>query len=169
MCNILTRFSGFLLLAAFLFSCGSRDSADSQQSNKVKIDTVEYVVFSKRSDSVEILLTSAEIQQVDIILKQCIDEYNSQRKEKLSAYLQSAECTDKEYYVIKLPGYKRQYVPYINEQGQKMVWVNCLCSSGYQDWRTRVISVLDGGKYFFNVKVNLSDATYAEFMVNGSA
>jgi hypothetical protein len=76
---------------------------------------------------------------------------------------------NKDNFVINLKQYYRQYVPFLNEKGEKEVWVNCFCSSLDNDWRKDIIYVHDGGNCFFQLRVNLSKGTYHEFSVNGEA
>ena len=70
---------------------------------------------------------------------------------------------------INLTDYKRQYVPIINTQGEKEVWVNFFCESFAADkWRTKTVQVEDGGKCYFNIKINLNTKEYYDLDINGS-
>ena len=69
--------------------------------------------------------------------------------------------------VNELPTYRRQYFGGINEKGQKLIWINSFSKeSGFDhsDWKTEIISVMDGGKDYFNVVINIStDECYRFF------
>lgn len=96
-----------------------------------------------------------EIGEVESLLKKAVDEYNARQKSKDQ--------------IINLAEYKRQFVPFVNEKGEKEIWVNCFCSENFDDWRTRVVAVEDGGKCFFNLRVNLTAKKYGNLNVNGEA
>ncbi|WP_460616096.1 hypothetical protein [Hymenobacter segetis] len=67
--------------------------------------------------------------------------------------------------------YWRQYVGFVNGQGQKVIWVNLL----WKDPARRsalaqhVVQVLDGCSYYWNVKVNLLTGRLYELRINGRA
>jgi len=66
-----------------------------------------------------------------------------------------------------LSTYRRQYFGGINEKGQKLIWINCFSKENgfdHSDWRTEIIHVMDGGKDYFNVVINISkDECYRFF------
>ena len=63
--------------------------------------------------------------------------------------------------------YKRQYIPVINDKGEKEVWVNCLCQTIDSDWKKRAIIVMDGGNCFFNFTISLTTKNITDFSING--
>jgi len=69
---------------------------------------------------------------------------------------------------IHLTDYKRQYIPSLNDTGQRVVWINCFCEAHGEDWKKNIVGldVMDGGNCFFNLKINLSDLTFREFAVH---
>lgn len=74
-----------------------------------------------------------------------------------------------------------QYVPFINEKGEKEVHVNAFCHvPGEEIWNTRdipevfdwhvyLIDVRDGGSCYWSMKINLDIKIYYDFSVNGPA
>ncbi len=56
---------------------------------------------------------------------------------------------------------------FINEEGEKEVWVNCFCKTDGQNWKKESIQVDDGGNCYFRVKINLTTGKYHDLMVNG--
>lgn len=73
-----------------------------------------------------------------------------------------------------LLNYRRQYIPYINEKGEKLVWVSCFC--GYFDmfksWKTEIADtdpVLDGGACFIHVTINLTQNSFTNLQTHGLA
>ena len=65
--------------------------------------------------------------------------------------------------------YKRQYIPFIEKDGKKKVWVNCFCDNDNNDWEKSIVLTEDGGDCFFNLVINLANKTYSDFEVNGVA
>jgi hypothetical protein len=62
---------------------------------------------------------------------------------------------------IKKPcRYKRQYVGYINEAGERIIWVNAVCGSHHKDELDREpIIVFEGGPCYWNARVNIQQRT----------
>jgi len=68
--------------------------------------------------------------------------------------------------------YTMQFVGAIDEKDEKIIWVNCFCSSEikyFKDWKTDLVLVKDGGNCFFNLKINVDNNTYYDVLVNGEA
>ncbi len=71
-----------------------------------------------------------------------------------------------------LSKYKRQYVGYIDEKGDKIVWVNYIIGKDkaqISSLNKDVIMVLDGCGNYWNIKVNISKAKLYDLQINGSA
>lgn len=100
-------------------------------------------------------LNETDFALIDSITRRAVDKYNSGQ--------------DDEMKISDLARYNFQYLPVYAENGQKEVWVNAFCSSFDFDWKKKIVLVDDGGKCFFNLKINLSDANYRDFQVNGVA
>lgn len=105
-------------------------------------------------------LTQNDIGKIETLMTACIDKYNN----KLSP-------DNKQYFAIDLTKekYKRQYVAVTNKNGDKDVWINCLCQTHGDNWKTSIIMVDDGGNCYFNLKINLTKEKYYDLGVNGLA
>ncbi|KSA14159.1 hypothetical protein [Maribacter dokdonensis] len=117
-------------------------------------------------------LTQSELIEIENILKIVVKENNEIQKTKLIQH----NKTYPEYqrtktgFELKLDGFKRQYVPVINDKGQKEVWINFFCDDfGIEYWKTDLVQVDDGGNCFFNLKINLETKEYYELSINGYA
>jgi len=92
----------------------------------------------------------------------------NQHIEQLTKFHEYGECP-----VIhkNLNNYFRQYVGYINEKGEKIIWINFIWKNSFvrEEISKKIISVDDGCSNYWNVKVNLSKRILFEFLVNGSA
>jgi hypothetical protein len=117
-------------------------------------------------------LTQSELIEIEEILKIAIIENNKDQKIGLIEH-------NKKYpkyqwtetgYELKLDRFKRQYVPIINDKGQKEVWINFFCDGfGADNWKTEIVQVEDGGNCYFNIKINLETKEYYELGINGNA
>ena len=116
-------------------------------------------------------LSDSDYLLIEKLLTQCIAEYNLEQDKYLN------EITNKfpdrnfnrEYFLIDIQQYKRQYIVVINDKNEKEVWINCFCDTFFKDWRKEIIDVDDGGNCFFNLKINLTREKYYNLWVNGDA
>ncbi len=124
-------------------------------------DLSEYGFRDKR-----VTLSASQIVIAETLLKEQIAVVN-------------AEKTDP--FVFKnLHKYIRQYIGYVNEKGDTIVYVNCFWrknedsfkqfqkgKSDNTDWTRRFNVTFDGGHYYWQVKVNLNTRKLFELRVNG--
>jgi hypothetical protein len=61
--------------------------------------------------------------------------------------------------------YYRQYVGYINEKNEKIIFVNGFCQAE-QNWTKEIVSYRGGGSCYFDIKVNISAKSTFDFNVN---
>lgn len=175
--NKITLFSLTILL--FTFSCKSlkTDSvSDSIYPKEFPFNDSTYTILNKPSGWNRIFknakptsLTELEINKIEDILKVAINEYNL----KLEKYFQTENekypknKRDISKFQLVLNKHLRQYVPVINQKGEKEIWVNFFCDSMYTDWKNHIVKVFDGGNCYFNIKVNLTTNSYSKLIVNG--
>ena len=169
------------ILAICQTSCGQTKSetdndkhqldAFTLDSSVVAILTYDPTLYWIFKDSKPTTLTTDELQEIETILNKCVNDYNpeQQRRFKEMNDKHSQYKHNQRNFIIDLTRYKRQYVAIINSKGEKEVWINCFCRTGSQDWKKNIISVLDGGNCYFNLKVNLTTGQHYELMVNGDA
>lgn len=159
-----------LIASVFFLACGQTKKIDSQLPAETSglSDTSFIAVLPFNSIGSTVVngvkaadLSGYEFVVIDSLLKQCVDKYN---KEQAIRYRNSSP---EKAFLIDLSTHKRQYVAMINEKGEKLVWVNCFCSAGDRNWKKELISVLDGGVCYFNLKINLAINSYYELLVNG--
>jgi len=66
--------------------------------------------------------------------------------------------------------YDRQYVAAINENGEKLIWINFFCDETtveFYDLRKEQTNIADGGKCYFRIKVNLAKKEIIGYRFNG--
>lgn len=146
------------------------------QNTVIKTNRFEGVIFSK--DYIGLMIspenrftpTTIEIDSAEIILRKGIKKINVNRPNQYD------NCP-----VIhrKLRKYKRQYFGYVDNNGDKIIFINCFWDkNGFIDrvfykepvddkWKTEEKFVLDGCSYFWSIKVNLTRKKLFDFGVNG--
>ncbi|WP_437921619.1 hypothetical protein [Sphingobacterium sp. LRF_L2] len=70
-----------------------------------------------------------------------------------------------------LKKYVRQYIGVINENGDKVLWVNFVWKSGADRKRLSedIETVLDGCSRYWNIKINVDEGILYDLRVNGEA
>ena len=142
----------------------------------IKTNRYEGVIFSK--DYVGLMIgsnnkftpTQVDIDSAEIILKKGIKKINKNRPNQVD------NCP-----VIhrNLGKYKRQYFGYIDQNGDKVIFINCFWDkNGFMDkvlynepkdtkWKTEEKFMLDGCSYYWSINVNLNKKILFDFGVNG--
>ncbi|MGC4103784.1 hypothetical protein [Ferruginibacter sp.] len=103
-------------------------------------------------------LTNNDLAAIEHLLTDRIKKHNARQD------------TTKEFSeFIDLKKYKRQYVPYIDSNGERKVYINCFCIDdfGFNYWKTQLVEVDDGGSCFFQVVINLTRQKDEWFTING--
>lgn len=69
----------------------------------------------------------------------------------------------------KFKNYIRQYVGFINKDGQKVIWINFIWKNNFSNDKVAndIIQVLDGCSYYWNVKVNIDENSLYDLSING--
>ena len=147
--------------------------SSEKNQTEFKLSKSDFVILSLKTENIKsVELTHSELIEIEEILKTAIIENNKEQKigliehnKKYPEYQQSETG-----FELKLDGYKRQYLPMINEKGQKEVWINFFCGNfGADNWETEIVQVEDGGNCYFNIKINLETKEYYELGINGNA
>lgn len=110
-------------------------------------------------------LSNSELGELKKQIKKFIKQHNVQLSEKNSQY--GGKANTRRYGIKKLKNYKIQVVPFLNEHGEKEVWINGFCDDSGDDWREDVIWVLDGGNCFFTMRINLTNESLISAGING--
>ena len=113
-------------------------------------------------------LSTVELDAVTRLLTKCITDYNDQIRESFKKRGEKKKYA-RMYQIMSLSKYKIQIVPYINEKGEKEIWINGFCSDYDTDWKTEIIHVFDGGNCYFTVRLNISNNTCIALGTNGYA
>jgi hypothetical protein len=103
--------------------------------------------------------TEEEILLAEQLLKEQLKSLN---KDRIN---QSWDCPTIHKSLNK---YARQYVGFLNEKGEKIIWINAVWQTKVPDYfNDEIVFVLDGCSYYWNVEVNLSTKKVSHLMING--
>ena len=163
-----------LFSALTIVSCGQTTTNNQVDTTKVVMASVQpvdtsliaIIPFDKSRDWLfdrtysPSPLTQSDIEKIEKLLTDCVNNYNK-----------IFSSDNKQYFSIDFTKqkFKRQYVATINKNGDKEVWINCLCQTHGDDWKTSIIMVDDGGNCYFNLKINLTKDKCYDLVVNGYA
>ncbi len=172
-----------ILLLILISSC---DQKSKMPANKIadktkeefKLEKADYAILKYSSeyhwifkDAQPTELTQAELITTEKILKDAIEKNNEVQKKNLKKHNEEHpeyQLTETGYE-LDLPQFQRQYLPVINKNGEKIIWLNFFCSHKAPVSDKNIVMVLDGGNCYFNIKINLTDKTYFELRINGYA
>jgi hypothetical protein len=147
-----------IALLVLFFSC-KENEINGIEYTVIDYEKTSWMSLYKNAKSTE--LTNNEIVEIEKIIE-----------ERISKTIESYNRNWNELYpnLKNTTKFRRQYVPMILENGDKIVWINFFCFEPENDkWKSEIISVRDGGNCFFNIKVNLTKKEYFDFYVNGIA
>jgi hypothetical protein len=161
----------FFLLSLASFSCKENKNRtnnyeslqfDSNKINIFKWDT-SLSMFLKYSEALP--LTNNDIKLTDSLLFNAVDTFNKTISKGLfETYNQQIPIDS---FAIDLAKYKRQYFPYIDNNGQKVIQIICF-SRPFPEWRIKIYDGrFDRGIAKFSLKVNLSEIKYHDFSIGG--
>ena len=180
-----------IIIAMALFSCQSPKKEDAKtlkpkQPNQLQqkplvntsIDTSSIAIIKNDEVLPHLLqdaagsaeLSNNDLKVIDKTLETVIADYNSEHEIIFKQFGEQHPDANfkREYFIIDLKSYKRQYIAFYNKLGEKEVWVNCICNAS-KDWQHKLVTVKDGGNCYFNLKINLTRDFNYDFYVNGSA
>jgi hypothetical protein len=173
------------ILLIFLTACNGQTKKTGQTIEKqsenfhFQLPASNYIILKYKSDWHWIFkdakptkLSQKELSEIEKIIEKAIGENNKQQQEYLEMH--NNKYPDNQWtktgFELKTIGYKRQYVPVINDKGQKEIWINFFCDGwGIKNWKSDLMVFDDGGNCAFNLKVNLETMTYSELHINGYA
>jgi hypothetical protein len=112
-------------------------------------------------------LANSELDELLSLTRSFIKQTNQELKSRSDEY--GGWNNAKRYKIKNLGTYIVQIVPYLNEQGEKEVWINGFCNDIGPFWRNQLVLVLDGGNCYFNMRINLTKRTLLSAGTNGYA
>lgn len=128
------------------------------------MDTADYVVlpFNKKyfpTDSKPFNLTPNDIKLLENMLIESVIEHNSTLLNKNN--------------LINLNNYKIQFRAFISKSNKNLIHIHCFHKTHFARsqhsqniWKKQVISVSDGGHWFFQVWINWDEKKVDDFTLN---
>jgi hypothetical protein len=172
----------FIILIFLFSSCGNHSSDEKQKVNQkteFNIPSSDYTIIEYKpkmrifSNATLTDLNSSELIEIERILKTAILNNNERQNENIIKHNQNypENKISETGFELKLGKYFRQYIPVINENGEKEIWMNFSCNTQENDrWKTGLLPpVMDGGNCYFSIKINLTKETYSDLKINGYA
>ncbi len=152
-----------IIVSNFLGACSTKD----RQGTELTYDSSRIAILSQDRTFVNIFdsrqyqpstITQKELNKIDSITLVCVTEYNNS--------LDSGH----EDFKIKL-GTKTitQIVIAQNQNGQKEVWINCMCDGEKDLEEIYSLKFLTGDHVILNFRINLTTEKYFDLIVNGFA
>lgn len=176
-----------LMLCAIMAAMLASSTLHAQNEEKGSVMTVRVCDYDTlKADDTTILgyvfleqyyLDERETSVVMKVYRPTLDDIRNAEKlmRNKYTYIMSPEKTDKfgRETRPRLKWYTRQYVFGVDENGKKYVWINALRLENDKSYTERVskhiIRVRDGGNYFWNVLLNITDGKVLSVMTNGEA
>ena len=102
-------------------------------------------------------LNNSELDKIEKILEEAV------------GYDYTKDLSKQGIFKVNVAEYGRQYIPAINQDGDKIIWINLFCQDFESIPIDSLILVMDGGKCYFRITVNLNTLTYSNLVFNGFA
>jgi len=112
-------------------------------------------------------LSPSELELVNELVEEYVENYNSMTEKSFNERGEGKHAIL--YKIKKLKKYRIQYVPYLNDQRVKEIWINGFCNEYKTDWENEIVFVMDGGNCFFQIRLNLLEKKCIEIGTNGYA
>ena len=159
----------------FLSNCGQYKNKDEKikigERSKTIKDTLKYVVVlfdtsvnSQFEHYIPTNLSQQDFIDIENILRESIDNWNTEKEKEFNKYKSDhpKDKRDKNTMTIDISKYKLQYTPVLNDNKEKEVWIRCACDGNFG-------LVIDGGKCYFQLKVNLTKKKHTSILINSMA
>ena len=173
----------FIILISITSCNGTKNGTENKSientQSEFNLAESEFIILPYKNDWSWIFnnvkpteLTQTELIEIENILEKAINENNENQRTELEIHNKNfpKDKWKETGFELTLKGKKRQYIPVINEKGEKEVWINFFCDDWGNDyWKSDILIVHDGGNCYFNLKVNLTTESYSELSINGYA
>ncbi|NLR95043.1 hypothetical protein [Flammeovirga agarivorans] len=145
---------------------------------KSKIEKTDFTTKKKQTETVESKITILKNTEYNNLIEKKYGFKSWNPKTQDLNLVQ--EILDKAY-IRNLEKYYRQYIPYINEKGEKFIEINAFCEKleyshnrkkritefSKRDWENEYVEVDDGGNCYWQIIINVDKKEIKDFFVNG--
>jgi hypothetical protein len=173
--SCMVRVAKLLVVSFMLVACNSCGNQNSYQNIK-SIDSSKYAIL-KYNENYKYLfephvkptnVTYNEIAVIENLIAKKVTIYNKETIAREKSLFKNQPNVKYHSNQIQYPeNYFKRLIAVTNQNGEKIVWVNCFCTppEGF-DWRKNVLEMSDGGSCYFNLKLNLTKNSAYDFRVN---
>ena len=166
-----------VVILFLFFNC----SIYSQEVEYLRIYNDTSLYFIHQIDSLHpVSLSLAELAAIEEHLVKAINEFNRTHQQYIDSINPQNKKRKYKAQRINIDTYFFQFIPIINKEGEKEVWINGDCKSwfktgtgkktGYDpDWKKKFIDgqmIDDGGSCFIYLQVNLTLKTHNALTMN---
>jgi hypothetical protein len=104
--------------------------------------------------------TAMDIEKAEKLLKEKLKKVNTSRINQLDG----CPVIDQ-----KLKKYCRQYVGFIDDKGQKVIWINLFWNKQLKKQAAKeIVNVQDGCSYYWSIEINIDTGDLYNLYVNGN-
>ncbi|HEY1872434.1 MAG TPA: hypothetical protein VGG71_15325 [Chitinophagaceae bacterium] len=160
-----------LLFTLVIYSCQeiTKETFDYRSlqfdTNRISIFNWDSTMYSFAKYSEPLYLTNDDISLTDSLLKDAVDEFNKTQSEGFFKAFNEQVPIDS--FKIDLARFKRQYFPYRDSNGKRVLHLICF-SKEFPEWRSKVYhGGVHAGISIFFLRINLSDRKSDEFSTGG--
>lgn len=188
----------FRLRIPLLRQAASRWATFKMMRTIIKIITVLFVLTScqDQGNKTDQNITEADFLNTEketILIDTEWNDYNDYKqwnpdkndfqilREAINKAIQNNEFDFLKKPIIKsVKTYYRQYIPYIDENGDRIIQINAFCiipevppnegknnKWGKMDWKNEFVLIFDGGNCYWQMKINIDKKEYFDFRTNG--
>ena len=163
------RMTRYLFLFFIVFSLNLSYSFGQNTAVDINLDTQTIAILNYNESEFPFLkncsqanLTNDEIVVADTLLQKFIGEYNKEQTRQYNSFTPEQQ-KGHILLLLDLNKFRRQYVPVINQSGDKEIWVNCFCNNMGKDWKREVIKSSGERMCNFKIMLNLTQSKSYNF------
>ena len=156
-------------LIAFACKPSQKNNVQLKATNTQTIDTsliavltYDYSNFELFNDYKPAKLLAAENEIIELLLNECVANYNNKQTIKNSA------LNNKN--LLAVSNHKRQYIAVVNRNGEKIVLINFFCEAYGPSWKEQIVLNKEADKLDvcdFRLKINLNTKKYYDLKISG--
>jgi len=174
------KYFQLLVLLSLILACTDKKVSLEAKEQVFHLDESEYTIlpFSENENyffknAKPATLSNEELILIEKLFQKMRIEFNERQAKAIAKYNQEKPNNyqlKKTDFELKTEGFKRQYLPVLNQKGEKEVWINFFCHDFDDDiWKTSILNVADGGNCYYNLKINLATKEVYHLRINGIA
>lgn len=151
----------YLIFGVQVYTIGQSFAVKGKSYRGFVFDSSVFIFKSIDGQKNRYNLTNADVEKVENILCEKLTEINRKRVNQVASGCPVIHKRLKKYY--------RQYVGFLNQEGDIVVWVNLFWDKELIERATEeIIEVNDGCSYYWNIEVNITTSELKNLIVNGS-